>query len=205
MPADELFCRDLTPSSRDWFKVSLSYIKLGEARKKKPELGFVSIIVNVPSRYLAQRREEYVVKKSFQIIGNHTGFIFDGTSAQKSEILRKSYSIEACYILEDRRDPSIKRSWTGSTKLRGTAEPAQTAGVLQEFEELLRPGQLVVALRDFNDSRTIADKIIGVFDGVNTDWMYSGCVSLAVLIQLKGYFPEAYRPRHVTEVIDADE
>jgi len=195
----ELFCKDIVPSERDWFKISFSYVTTKYATKSREEEGFVSCIVNVPSRYLAQRREKYVAEKIFALLAKYTGY-----NLEESSIERKTFSIEACYVLKNRRT-SEQRSWTGSTRLRGSNERAQRAGVLQPFTPLLHPNQLATALVELSDSTLIADKITDVFAEEDTNWTYTGCISVVFLIQLKGHFLPQFRIRNVTEVIDADE
>ena len=198
----ELFCKDIVPSERDWFKISFSYVTTKYATKSREEEGFVSCIVNVPSRYLAQRREKYVVERIFALLAKYTGFTLEGKT--ETSIARRSYSIETCYVLKNRKT-SEQRSWTGSTRLRGSNERGQRAGVLQPFTPLIHPNQLITALVELSDSTLIADKITDVFAEEDTNWTYTGCISVVFLIQLKGYFPPQFRSRNVTEVIDADQ
>lgn len=162
----------------------------------------MSCIYNVPSRYIAQRRENYVVEKLFELLRKYTGVTLEGKS--ETIITSRSYSVEACYVLQNRKTSEL-RSWTGSTRLRGSNEPAQRAGVLQPFTPLIHPNQFITALREFSDSTLIADKIEDIFEDEDTDWMYDGCVSIVFLVQLKGYFPPQFRPRNVTEVVERDD
>jgi hypothetical protein len=205
MQREDLFRSDIVQSERNYFKITLTYSKLTPSTSKSRELGLVSCLVNIPSRYLVERRERHVVNQFVRVLAKHTGIFFDGkTDRQLSVVNRKAYALECNYLLKSLITGNL-RSWSGSVNLRGRNTADQRAGVLAEFQPLVSPDQIVNTLRQFSDGRAIEEKIVDAFAGVQTDYVYAGCVSLVILAYFRGYFPREFRPDNVKEILNNDD
>lgn len=206
MQSADLFRTDIIQSERNHLKLSFSYVKLKEETARSKEVGFVTCVVNVPSRYLVEKKEDHVVREALKVLGTHTGFFLEGSNrngvdkAKLASIVRKSYAIESTYILRS-RSTGTERSWSGSWNPNNKL---QRAGILDDFQPLISRNQLVESLRSWSDGAAIETKIKDVVKNKSTDWEYAGCVSVCLLIQLRGFFPPALRPRYTKITLSED-
>jgi len=112
MQREELFRRDIESSERDALKINVSYIKLKDATKGKPEIGVIFALLNIPSYYLYRREGKQALDRLLVLLKEHSGFSFGGGSSS-NHIHSKSFAIESTYTIVNKLD-NRERIWTGS-------------------------------------------------------------------------------------------
>jgi hypothetical protein len=211
MQSRDLFQEDVVQSERNHLKINIAYLKLSEEEAHRREKGFVASIINIPARYLVEKREAGAINDALKVLGDNTGFYLDGDArgangrsarAQNAAVSHKTYSIQATYLIKNRVSQAI-RSWTGSWNTRNKFHDI---GALSEFQPLISGRQLVDSLRAWSDGRAIETKINSneILRNLSTDWEFHATVSLCVVLNLKGYFPPHLRQRHVKVTLSED-
>lgn len=195
MQSSDLFRSDIVQSERNHFKVSTSYVKLGDETAKRKELGLVVCLVNIPARYFIEGREASAVSEFLEVLRNNAGLVLDtedkrARKAPEANILMKSYAIESTYILESRLTGEL-RSWSGSWNTSNNK--LQRAGMLDDFEDLISARQLVASLQSWSDGKAIETKLRNVIKNKSTEWVYAGCTSICVVLNLRGHFSPQLR------------
>jgi hypothetical protein len=201
----DLFKEDVVQSERNDLKVAISYIGLKGETARSKEVGYVVALINVPSRILLRGEEAEAVGNALNVLGTHTGFFLNGGGGggggARAVLTRKTYSIQSTYLLKHRITGDL-RSWTGSWNTKSNAY--SDIGVLEEYQTLVSGRQLVESLRRWSTGNAIETKINSneVLGNKSTDWEFDATVSLCIVINLRGFFPPALRPRLVKVTLD---
>jgi hypothetical protein len=205
MQSADLFQEDIVQSERNDLKVTISYVKLKAETARQKEVGFVAAIINLPSRYLVQGTEARAIEGALNVLGEYTGFYIDanGNNGRKAagrrkdltaNVVRKTFALETTFLIKNQKNNTI-RSWVGSMNAKNNRY--QRVGVLDNFQPLTSKAQLVNTVRSWSDGRAIETKIKSheLLENVTTDWKFLATVSLCIVINLRGYFPPALRPK----------
>lgn len=177
------FRQDLFPESeRNLLKVSSYYYTLERARRRNGEVGLASVICNIPSRYLEERREEEAVDRIIATMRNHTGFNLHGPSESSPD--ERKFCVECTYVLKH-SVTNAERTWTGSWR--------NTHGRLTDFVHLTTRAQLLAAVVRFSVPGAVEALLEEIFGDLDSEWEFNGLVSLVLNFSLRGVFAPQFR------------